>query len=177
LREQARPGTSVLNLFAYTGGSTLAAAAAGASVVHVDAARSAVGWARRNAELSDLAARPIRWIADDVEPFVGREQRRGRRYDGIVLDPPGYGHGSRGRTWRLEHRLPALLEACAAILAAGGFVVLTTHDPELDHARLAAYLRTAFRDPAHVEAFEVELHATSGARLWLGSCARMISAL
>ncbi len=113
LREQAAAAT-VLDLFAYTGLSTLAMAAAGAAVTHVDAARTAVTWARRNAELSGLEDRPVRWIVDDALTFVEREARRGRRYDGVVLDPPSYGHAGGGRTWRLEEDLPALLDVAAA---------------------------------------------------------------
>ena len=104
VRELAKPGRrgrdpeagppAVLNLFGYTGGSTLAAVAAGAAATHVDGARTAVAWARRNAELNGFADRPVRWIADDAVAFAGRERRRGRRYAGIVLDPPSYGHGA-----------------------------------------------------------------------------------
>ena len=100
---------SVLNLFAYTGAMTLSAAAGGAAVTHVDGARPAIGWARRNAALSGLADRQIRWIVDDSEAFVAREGRRERRYDGVVLDPPSYGHGAGGRSWKLADRLPDLL--------------------------------------------------------------------
>ena len=107
----------VLNLFAYTGLATLALAQAGAAVVHVDSSRPAVTWARRNADLSGLADRPIRWIVDDAETFVTRELRRGRRYDGVILDPPSYGHDDRGRSWRLEERLPGLLSGCAQLTA------------------------------------------------------------
>ena len=102
LADRTRPASSVLNLFGYTGGATLAAARAGATVVHVDASRPAVAWARRNAALSGLADRPVRWIVDDATSFVAREHRRGRRYDGLILDPPSYGHGDGGRAWRLE---------------------------------------------------------------------------
>ena len=99
--------TQVLNLFGYTGAMTLSAAAAGASVTHVDGSRPTVAWARRNAELSGLTDRPVRWIVDDVERFVAREQRRERLYDAAILDPPSYGHGGRGggSGWRLEERL------------------------------------------------------------------------
>ena len=85
-------------------------------MVHVDAARSAIAWARRNAELNGLADAPIRWIADDAVRFTEREARRGRRYGGVILDPPSFGHDPAGRQWRLETDLPRLLEACRAIL-------------------------------------------------------------
>ena len=111
LRGRAAQGMAVLNLFAYSGLATLVAAAEGASVVHVDASRPTVAWARRNAELSGLAGRPVRWIVEDAAAFVAREVRRGRRYDGVVLDPPSYGHGPRGRGWRLEDDLAPMLRA------------------------------------------------------------------
>jgi 23S rRNA (cytosine1962-C5)-methyltransferase len=135
----------LLNLFAYTGGATLVAAAAGAEVTHVDAARSPVAWARRNAELSGLAAAPIRWIVDDAEAFVARELRRGRRYDAIVLDPPSYGHGPRGERWTLADQLPGLLDGCLA-LADGrpDLVLLTAHTEGLAPDELADFLRAAF---------------------------------
>jgi 23S rRNA (cytosine1962-C5)-methyltransferase len=110
----------VLNLFAYTGGSSLAAAAAGAEVVHVDAARNVVAWARRNAELSGLAEAPVRWIAEDATKFVKRELRRGSRYDAVILDPPSYGHGAHGEVWRLASHLPPLLRMCGELISGKG---------------------------------------------------------
>ncbi|HET9521645.1 MAG TPA: class I SAM-dependent methyltransferase [Candidatus Limnocylindrales bacterium] len=167
---------SVLNLFAYTGAVTLSAAVAGASVTHVDGSRPSVVWARRNAELSGLADRPIRWIVDDVDAFVARELRRERRYDAVVLDPPSYGHGSGGRPWRLEERLAGLLDACAAATSDDpAFVVLTAHTPGFGPERLADELAVAFhRRLAEVEAGELGLRAKSGAHLRLGAFARMI---
>ena len=166
----------VLNLFAYSGAMTLSAAASGATVTHVDGARPAVGWARRNAQLSGLADRPIRWIVDDVEGFVAREARRGRRYDGVVLDPPSYGHGAGGRSWRLSERLPSLLEACADLSGPRpAFVVLTAHTPGFWPDRLAETLAAAFhRRAADVDAGELGLRARSGAHLRLGAYARII---
>jgi 23S rRNA (cytosine1962-C5)-methyltransferase len=175
LREQITPGMEVLNIFGYTGGCTLASAAAGARVVHVDAARPSVAWARRNAELSELGDRPIRWIVDDAEDFVLREGRRGRRYDAIVLDPPSYGHGQRGATWQFETGLLGLLEACRAVAAPGAFLVLSAHSEGIDGNWLGERLAETFGSVGAVETFELELTATSGARLWLGSCARMIT--
>jgi 23S rRNA (cytosine1962-C5)-methyltransferase len=175
LREQIKPGMEVLNLFGYTGGCTLFCARAGARVVHVDAARPSVAWARRNAELSDLGDRPIRWIVDDAEAFVLREGRRGRRYDAIALDPPSYGHGRRGATWRLDTGLLGLLEACRAVTAPGAFLVLTAHSEGIDGGWLGERLAEVFGSMGAIETFELELTATSGARLWLGSCARMIT--
>jgi 23S rRNA (cytosine1962-C5)-methyltransferase len=175
LREHVEPGMKVLNLFAYTGGSTLASAASGARVVHVDAARPSVTWARRNAELSGLTDRPIRWLVDDAGAFVRREARRGRRYDGIVLDPPSYGHGGSTATWRLETGLPELLVSCRAITNPGAFLVLTAHSEGMDASWLGERFSDAFDQTESIETLELELTATGGARLWLGSCARMIS--
>jgi 23S rRNA (cytosine1962-C5)-methyltransferase len=176
LRERlaARPDAEVLHLFAYTGASTLALAASGARVTHVDASRPAVAWARRNAELSGLADRPIRWIVEDAQTYVRREERRGRRYAGIVLDPPSFGHGPAGTRWELEEALPVLLAACAGVAERDAFVLLSAHTPELAADDLAASLETAFGIPAELESAEVELVATSGANLPLGMAARMI---
>ena len=107
----------VLNLFAYTGGATLAAAAAGASVCHVDAAKGMVHWARENAELSSLAEKPIRWIVDDCAKFVEREIRRGNTYDAIIMDPPSYGRGSGGEVWKLEDQIYDLVKLCTGVLS------------------------------------------------------------
>lgn len=107
----------VLNLFAYTGAATLACAAAGAEVVHVDASRGMVQWARDNAALSGLGDKPVRWIVDDCKKFVEREARRGNRYDGIVMDPPSYGRGPGGELWKLEDAVYELVVLCAALLS------------------------------------------------------------
>ncbi len=108
---------SVLNLFAYTGGATLACAQAGAKVCHVDASKGMVAWARENAQLSGLQDKPIRWIVDDCKKFVEREIRRGNRYDGIVMDPPSYGRGPGGEVWKLEDSIYDLVELCAQVLS------------------------------------------------------------
>lgn len=107
----------VLNLFGYTGLATLAAAAAGAEVVHVDASSRAVRWAKLNQELSGLQASPIRWLVDDALQFVEREIRRGRQYDGLILDPPKYGHGPDQKVWQFDRFFPNLLEKCRLILS------------------------------------------------------------
>ncbi len=140
---QSRP-IRVLNLFAYTGGSTLAAAVAGAEVAHVDAARNIVAWARRNAAHSGLADAPVRWIAEDAVKFVKRELRRGNRYDAVILDPPSYGHGTHGEVWRLAGHLPRLLELCAQLTGPQRrFMLLTCHTPEFEPARLARLMTDA----------------------------------
>lgn len=107
----------VLNLFAYTGGATLACAAAGAEVCHVDASKGMVAWARENAALSGLSDKPVRWIVDDCEKFVARELRRGRRYDAVIMDPPSYGRGPNGEIWKLEDKIYPLLTLCAQVLS------------------------------------------------------------
>ena len=109
---------SVLNLFAYTGAATVAAAAAGARVCHVDAARGMVAWGKENAARSGLADRPVRWIVDACFKFVQREIRRGVRYDAVIMDPPSYGRGPSGEVWRLEEGLYSLVELCAQVLSA-----------------------------------------------------------
>jgi 23S rRNA (cytosine1962-C5)-methyltransferase len=162
----------ILNLFAHTGLLTLAAARAGAAVTHVDAARGAVAWARRNAVRSELADRPIRWITDDALAFVRREARRGRRYDGLLLDPPSYGHGGSG-DWRLERDLPALLEACAAVAGPEAFLLLTAHSAAVEDDWLVAEVRAAFPRLARgLDAAPVALEAESGAVLRLGTAIR-----
>ena len=115
IQNAGRP-VSVLNLFAYTGGATLACAAAGAKVCHVDASKGMVSWARENASLSGLADRPIRWIVDDCAKFVEREIRRGVRYDAVIMDPPSYGRGPGGEVWKLEDSIYSLVELCAGVL-------------------------------------------------------------
>ena len=118
----------VLNLFGYTGLATLAAAASGAMVTHVDASKKSVSWARENQALSRLAEKPVRWIVDDAIKFVEREARRGAKYDGIVLDPPKFGRGPKGEVWEVYKSLPELLQACQRVLSAQPlFVVLTIY--------------------------------------------------
>lgn len=120
----------VLNLFAYTGGSTLACSQAGAHLVHVDAAKGVVDWARKNAELSGLADRPIRWIVDDALKFVKREERRNHTYQGIIFDPPSFGRGPQGEVFKIEDDLIPLLQTCRSLLAKDAlFVLYSCHTP------------------------------------------------
>jgi 23S rRNA (cytosine1962-C5)-methyltransferase len=107
----------VLNLFGYTGGASLACAQAGAEVCHVDGSKVAIGWARDNAELSGLKDKPIRWILDDAKKFVQREIKRGRKYDGIIMDPPAFGHGPGGEVWKIEENFLEFLDLCRQILS------------------------------------------------------------
>ena len=115
IKKANRP-IKVLNLFAYTGGATLAAAAAGASVTHVDASKGMVAWAKENAVSSGLADAPIRWIVDDCVKFVEREIRRGNHYDAIIMDPPSYGRGPKGEIWKIEEAVYPLIKLCAQLL-------------------------------------------------------------
>ena len=116
IRHANRP-IKVLNLFAYTGGATLAAAAAGASVTHVDASKGMVGWAKENAKSSGLSDAPIRWIVDDCVKFVEREIRRGNKYDAIIMDPPSYGRGPKGEIWKIEDSIHSFVKLCAQLLS------------------------------------------------------------
>lgn len=136
----------VLNLFGYTGGSTLAAAAAGAEVTHVDAAANVVAWAQRNAQLSGLSGARIRWVVEDVRKFVRAELRAGAQYEGLILDPPSFGRGPRGQVWRLADHLPWLLRQCARLLSnAPRFVLLTCHTRGYSARRLGRMVAKALR--------------------------------
>lgn len=120
----------VLNLFAYSGGSTLAAAKAGAHVCHLDASKGMVAWARENAILNQLEKKPIRWIVDDVSKFLARELRRGKRYDAIILDPPSFGRGSQGEVFKIEESLSSILASCRQLLTEQSlFILFTCHTP------------------------------------------------
>ncbi len=147
----------VMNLFGYTGVGTLAMAAAGAQMVHVDASKKSVAQARANAALSGLEDRPVRWIVDDAAKFVAREVRRGRRYDGILLDPPKYGRGPDGEVWRLEEDLPGLIAHCRQLLDADSrFLFLTVYAVRMSALAIGELLRQAFADlPGTVEAGEL----------------------
>jgi len=175
-RPSIRAGSAaVLNLFAYTGLLTLVAAGAGASVTHLDASRPAVAWARRNAAASGRGDSPVRWIVDDALAFVRREARRQRRYAGIVLDPPSYGHGGHGHAgaFRFDADIDELLEACRAVAAPDAFWLLSTHTIGWDARRLSATLAGAIGVPVSATASApLDLEATSGARLALGVAAR-----
>lgn len=116
IREAGRP-IKVLNLFAYTGGATCAAAKAGAAVTHVDASKGMVTWAKENARSSGLEDAPIRWIVDDCVKFVEREIRRGNRYDAIIMDPPSYGRGPKGETWKIEEKIHPFIQLCVQLLS------------------------------------------------------------
>lgn len=167
----------VLNLFAYTGGSTLAASQAGAHVVHLDAAKNVVDWARKNAHLCALQERPIRWIVDDALKFVKREQRRATRYHGIILDPPSFGRGPQGEVFKIEKDLMPLLEACAALLADDPlFILYSCHTPGFTPLTLSNQLDEMMgRRKGEIEAGEMTVRDGSGRLLPSGAFARWVA--
>lgn len=146
-----------MNLFGYTGVGTLALAGQGAHMVHVDASKKSVAAARVNASLSGMTDKPVRWIVDDAAKFVEREVRRGRRYDGIMLDPPKYGRGPDGEIWRLEEDLPGLIANCRRLLDADSrFLVLTVYAVRMSALAIGELLSQAFADlPGSVECGEL----------------------
>jgi 23S rRNA (cytosine1962-C5)-methyltransferase len=161
----------VLNLFGYTGLATLALARDGARVAHVDASRPAVAWARRNAQLSGLMERPVRWLVDDAPRFVAREARRGRRYDGVLLDPPTYGHGPSGVSWHLGDDLAPLLASVGSLLSEGPwFLACTAHATGLAPSALDAAVRAGLgRAVGPTEMLDLALVSKEGARLPAGA--------
>ena len=147
MRERLGPGSEALNLFGYTGVGTLAMSAAGASLVHVDASKKSVEAGKENAALSGMADRPIRWIVEDAGKFVAREVRRGRRYDGIILDPPKYGRGPNGEVWKLEEGLPQLIADCRKLLdEKSRFLVLTVYAVRMSALAIGELLHQALGD-------------------------------
>ena len=174
IRTAGRP-VMVLNLFGYTGAATLACAAAGAQVCHVDASKGMVAWARENAQASGLADKPVRWIVDDCLKFVLREQRRGNFYDGIIMDPPSYGRGPNGEVWKLEEQLYGLVQECAAILSKQPlFFLLNSYTTGLSPAVMAYLLGVLLQKKygGAVSAGEIGLPVTeSGLVLPCGSTA------
>ena len=177
IRNAGRP-INVLNLFAYTGGATLAAAAAGASVCHVDASKGMTQWARENAVSSGLADKPIRWIVDDCKKFVQREIRRGRKYDAIIMDPPSYGRGPSGETWKIEEDVADFVELTMQLLSDKPlFVIISSYSTGLAPS-VMSYLLGITAGKKHngtIEAEELGLPVVStGLVLPCGSSARFI---
>ena len=147
MRERLGPDAEALNLFGYTGVGTLAMAAKGARLVHVDASKKSVEGGKANAALSGLQDAPIRWLVDDAAKFAAREVRRGRRYDGIILDPPKYGRGPGGEVWRLEEDLPGLVADCRRLLDGDSrFLVLTVYAVRMSALAVGELLRQALSD-------------------------------
>lgn len=161
IKNAGRP-VKVLNLFAYTGGATLAAAAAGAAVTHVDASKGMVNWAKENAKSSGLEAAPIRWLVDDCMKFVEREIRRGNHYDGIIMDPPSYGRGPKGEIWKIEDSIYDFIKLCTQILSDDPlFFLVNSYTTGLAPAVLTYMLSTELkRFGGHVDSQEIGLPVT-----------------
>ena len=165
IRERNRP-VKVLNLFAYTGGATLAAAKAGAAVTHVDASKGMVNWAKENAAASGLSDAPIRWLVDDCVKFVEREIRRGNTYDAIIMDPPSYGRGPKGEIWKIEESIFPFLRMTAQLLSKDAcFMLINSYTTGLQPAVLSYLLNTVVTPQfgGHVEAGEIGLPVSSNA--------------
>ncbi len=166
-----KKNSSVLNLFAYSGGATLALARTGASVCHVDASLGMIKWARKNAVLNGLEKRPIRWIMDDAMKFLKREIRRGRRYDGILLDPPSFGRGPKGEVFKIERDIRPLLECCKQLLSDRPlFFACSNHTNEITPMVLQHLLEEIL--PGKIEAGELLLKSEVGCDIPTGSYAR-----
>lgn len=162
IKKAGRP-VKVLNLFAYTGGATIAAAAAGASVTHVDASKGMVTWAKENAASSGLTDAPIRWIVDDCVKFVEREIRRGNHYDALIMDPPSYGRGPKGEIWKIEESIHPLVKLCAQLLVDRPlFFLINSYTTGLQPAVLSYLIGTELkRFPGKVTADEIGLPVSS----------------
>lgn len=183
LQKARRPGAQparVLNLFAYTGGATLAAAAAGAAVTHVDASKGMVGWAKENAAASGLENAPVRWIVDDCVKFVEREIRRGSTYDGIIMDPPSYGRGPKGEIWKMEENIWDFIGLAARLLSRKPlFFLLNSYTTGLQPAVLSYMLNSVLSKypGGRVEADEIGLKVKeSGLTLPCGAAGRWTGA-
>ena len=177
IQKAGRP-IKVLNLFAYTGGATLAAAAAGASVTHVDASKGMVQWAKENAASSGLAEAPIRWIVDDCVKFVEREIRRGNHYDAIIMDPPSYGRGPKGEIWKIEEAIYPLVLLCEQLLSEKPlFFLINSYTTGLQPAVLKYMMSTALKKhPGTFEAEEIGLPVkTNGLVLPCGASGRFLA--
>ncbi len=164
----AKRGAKVLNLFAYTGGASLAARAAGAEVTHVDSVKQVVTWSRENMEASGMDG--IRWIVEDAMKFVQREVRRGNRYDGIILDPPAYGRGANGEKWVLEENIAQMLECCAELLAPkDSFLVFNLYSMGLSSTLARTIVHQMFGVPSHEEYGELYFADRASKELPLGT--------
>lgn len=181
LEKKLRP-LRILNLFAYTGGSTLAAAGAlksllpapllsACSVAHVDSAKNVVQWARQNAEISGFQDVPIRWLTEDALKFTRREVQRGHRYDAIILDPPSYGHGPNKQVWHIDVHLPELLKLCAELVSGEpDFLLLTSHSSEYNHQCLGQLLEITFPHQK-IKTDSMKLKSSAGELLPAGDAA------
>lgn len=153
----AKPGMNMLNLFGYTGGATLAGLSAGAAVVHVDASKPAILGAKKNAELSGLIEKPVRWIEDDAMKFIEREGRRGNSYDIVVMDPPAFGRGPNKEVWQFEDDFRNLLVAVKAVTKKGSHILINAYSMGFSQTVIEQTARDVFGDVASVESVELQL--------------------
>lgn len=175
IRNAGRP-VNVLNLFAYTGGATLAAAEAGASVVHVDAAKGMVAWAKENAQISGLGKAPVKYYVDDCAKLVEREIRRGHKYEGIIMDPPSYGRGPKGEIWKIEENIYPFIKECVKLLSDRPlFFLVNSYTTGLQPAVLTYMLKSAIPEKYHpkVAAAEIGLPVKNGLVLPCGASGRV----
>ncbi|MCB9026448.1 MAG: class I SAM-dependent methyltransferase [Bdellovibrionaceae bacterium] len=173
-QEHGQP-MKVLNLFAYTGGSTIAAALGGAEVVHVDASKTSIDWAKENAQLNGLEEAPIRWMLDDVSAFIKREIRRENKYQGIILDPPSYGRGTKNQLWKIEEDLPDLIEKLKLLLSEDfSFFHLSAHTPGLSALGLENLLKSIFGNDFQFITEEMYIPVETGTTLPSGTSCWMI---
>jgi len=167
IKKFSTPQPKVLNLFAYTGGASLAARAAGADITHVDSIKQVVTWANENQEISGL--KDIRWVVEDALKFVKREIKRGRKYNGIILDPPAYGHGPNGEKWKLEDHILEMMKDVANLLdEEEHFMILNTYSLGFSSVIVENLIRDVVKKPANLETGELYLQATAGSKLPLG---------
>ncbi len=174
IRNTNSPSPKILNLFAYTGGASLAASSAGAEVTHVDSVRQVVSWSRENMEASGLDG--IRWVVEDALKYVQREVKRGKSYDGIILDPPAYGRGPDGEKWVLEEQILAMMEACSKLLQPnGGFLILNLYSMGFSSLIAKNMLESFFADIQEMEYGELYISDNPGRKLPLSVFARIKS--
>ncbi len=163
---QSKRAVNILNLFAYTGIASLAAAAAGGKVTHVDASFPAIGWAKENQDVSNLRDKPIRWIEDDCLKFVGREIKRGVKYDGIIMDPPAFGHGPEGQMWKFNKDFPKLFELCMQILSGDPlFILVNAYAISSSHLMLKNVFEDFLGDKGEINSGELTLEENRNNRL------------
>lgn len=174
IQKMKTPQPKVLNLFAYTGAASLAAKAAGADTSHVDSIRQVVTWANENMELSSL--KDVRWVVEDAMKFVKREVKRGKKYNGIILDPPAYGHGPNGEKWKLEDCIQEMMQDIAQLLDEEEFfLILNTYSLGFSSIIVENLLKTSFQKTPNLEVGELYLQATAGCKLPLGIFGKMRS--
>ena len=173
IESQNLTGMTAINLFAYTGGTTLALASQGASVVHVDAARNVVGWARENAEVSEMGNLPVRWIVEDALKFVKREVKRGSKYNIVVADPPSFGTGPKNERWKFEQHFEELLSGLAELSSELQMLIISCHTTGFGLDKLRSCVLSHFDlEIGSCEGFPMELESSVGERLNCGVCLR-----